>query len=61
MGMEMENKKYALDEGKHAVDASRRGAEEESTVFVYDAKDGLRWNRGLMPTSFSMVAISSLR
>lgn len=29
--------KNALDEGKHAVDASRRGAEEESTVFVYDA------------------------
>ena len=37
MGMEMEKEKYALDEGKHAVDASRRGAEEESTVFVYDA------------------------
>lgn len=30
-------KKYAFDEGKHAVDAARRGGEEESAVFVYNA------------------------
>lgn len=53
--------KYAFDEGKHAVDASRRSGEEESTVFVYNAYDGLRQKRGMMPTSFSIVTMSSLR
>ena len=43
LNMEMKIKwKYAFDEGKHAVDASRRGGEEESAVFVYNAYDGLR-------------------
>lgn len=41
MGMKIKWK-YAFDEGKHAVDASRRGGEEESAVFVYNAYDGLR-------------------